>query len=148
MTEAEGRARLERAARYRVFGHPGRPEMVFHHITVRAPGEDGPLLTHPLDGSTLADPGERSSMIPRHHGLHVPGPALAAASPAPRPLQRARAMRLTAQWSGEPLMPVTHDAAARSTEESSRTGDRTQAGRTSFTTVRRRNDRTTPDHAV
>ena len=41
MGEAEWKARLELAACYRVFNHLGWTELIFNHITVRVPGEDG-----------------------------------------------------------------------------------------------------------
>ena len=41
MTETEWALRLELAACYRLFDHMGWAEMIFNHITVRVPGEDG-----------------------------------------------------------------------------------------------------------
>ena len=57
-------------------------------------------------------------------------------------------IQLAAQSSGQPLMPVTLEAAVRSTTESFQMGDRTQAGRTLFDALRRRIDRVAPDYAV
>lgn len=45
---AEWEARLELAATYRIFDHLGWVEMIFNHITVRVPGEDGHLLINPF----------------------------------------------------------------------------------------------------
>ena len=44
MDDAEWQARLELAACYRIFDHLGWVEMIFNHITLRVPGEDGHLL--------------------------------------------------------------------------------------------------------
>ncbi|MET8824383.1 class II aldolase/adducin family protein [Streptomyces sp. NPDC004610] len=48
MSDAEWRARLELAACYRVFDHLGWVEMIFNHITLRVPGEEGSLLINPF----------------------------------------------------------------------------------------------------
>jgi ribulose-5-phosphate 4-epimerase/fuculose-1-phosphate aldolase len=244
MSDAEWQARLELAACYRIFDHLGWVEMIFNHITVRVPGEDGHLLINPfglmydevtasnlvkidLGGNILSDSewpineagllihsvihanrpdahaimhthttagtgvaclrggldpdnfyaaqlhdmvsyhdfegvtvdpeekprlvanlGERNLMILRNHGLLVLGPTLPAAFSALWTLQRACEIQLAAQSSGQPLMPVTLEAAVRSTKESFQMGDRTQAGRTLFTALRRRIDRIAPDYAV
>ncbi|MEU0948554.1 class II aldolase/adducin family protein [Streptomyces canus] len=48
MTEAEWQARVELAACYRIFDHLGWVEMIFNHITVRVPEEEGTLLINPF----------------------------------------------------------------------------------------------------
>ncbi|WP_218109036.1 class II aldolase/adducin family protein [Streptomyces sp. LUP47B] len=244
MSDAEWRARLELAACYRVFHHLGWVEMVFNHITVRVPGEEGHLLINPfglmydevtasnlvkidLDGNVLsdsdwpvneagllihsvihanrpdahcimhthttagtgvaclrggldpdnfyaaqlhdmvayhdfegitvdpeekprlvADLGDRGLMILRNHGLLSVGPTVPAAFAALWTLQRACEIQLAAQQSGQPLTPVSREAAERSTKESFQMGDRTEAGRTLFDALRRRIDRVAPDYAV
>ncbi|TQE17651.1 class II aldolase/adducin family protein [Streptomyces ipomoeae] len=244
MSDAEWQARLELAPCYRIFDHLGWVEMIFNHITVRVPGEEGHLLINPfgltyeevtasnlvkidLDGNILsdsdwpineagllihsvihanrpdahcimhthttagtgvaclrggldpdnfysaqlhdmvayhdfegitvdpeekprlvADLGDRNLMILRNHGLLACGPTVPAAFAALWTLQRACEIQLAAQSSGQPLMPVTLEAAVRSTTESFQMGDRTQAGRTLFDALRRRVDRVAPDYAV
>jgi ribulose-5-phosphate 4-epimerase/fuculose-1-phosphate aldolase len=244
MSDEEWEARLELAACYRIFDHLGWVEMIFNHITLRVPGEDGHLLINPfglmyhevtasnlvkidLDGTILsdsewpineagllihsvihanrpdahcimhthttagtgvaclrdgldpdnfysaqlhdmvayhdfegitvdsaekprlvADLGDRNLMMLRNHGLLALGPTLPSAFAALWTLQRACEIQLAAQSSGRPLMPVTPEAARRSTEESFQMGDRTQAGRGLFNALRRRIDRVAPDYAV
>jgi ribulose-5-phosphate 4-epimerase/fuculose-1-phosphate aldolase len=48
VTDAEWRSRLELAACYRIFDQLGWVEMIFNHITVRVPGEEGSLLINPF----------------------------------------------------------------------------------------------------
>jgi ribulose-5-phosphate 4-epimerase/fuculose-1-phosphate aldolase len=48
MSDAEWQARLELAACYRIFDHLGWVEMIFNHITLRVPGEEGSLLINPF----------------------------------------------------------------------------------------------------
>jgi ribulose-5-phosphate 4-epimerase/fuculose-1-phosphate aldolase len=48
MSDTEWEARLELAACYRIFQHLGWVEMIFNHITVRVPGEEGHLLINPF----------------------------------------------------------------------------------------------------
>jgi ribulose-5-phosphate 4-epimerase/fuculose-1-phosphate aldolase len=48
MSDAEWQARLELAACYRIFDHLGWVEMIFNHITLRVPGEEGTLLINPF----------------------------------------------------------------------------------------------------
>jgi ribulose-5-phosphate 4-epimerase/fuculose-1-phosphate aldolase len=48
VSEAEWQARLELAACYRIFDHLGWVEMIFNHITLRVPGEEGSLLINPF----------------------------------------------------------------------------------------------------
>ncbi|MEQ1724516.1 MAG: class II aldolase/adducin family protein [Sphingopyxis sp.] len=47
MPEAEYAARAELAACYRIFAMLGWDEMIFNHITVKVPGEDGAFLINP-----------------------------------------------------------------------------------------------------
>jgi len=47
MTEAEREARQQLAACYRVFDHLGWTELIYNHITLRIPGEDGAFLINP-----------------------------------------------------------------------------------------------------
>ncbi|MFI7097317.1 class II aldolase/adducin family protein [Streptomyces lydicus] len=244
MSDAEWDARLELAACYRIFDHLGWVEMIFNHITVRVPGEDGHLLINPfglmyseitasnlvkidLEGNILSpsewpineagllihsvihgsrpdahcvmhthttagtgvaclrdgldpdnfyaaqlhdmvayhdfegitvDPeekprlvanlGDRNLMILRNHGLLATGPSIPAAFAALWTLQRACEIQLAAQSSGQPLMPVSQQAAIRSTQESFQLGDRTQAGRTLFDALRRKVDRIDPGYVV
>ncbi len=44
MAEAEWAARQELAAAYRVFDHLGWSELIYNHITLRVPGEEGAFL--------------------------------------------------------------------------------------------------------
>ena len=46
-SEAEWTARLELAACYRIFAMMGWDEMIFNHITVKVPDEDGSYLINP-----------------------------------------------------------------------------------------------------
>ena len=46
-TEAEWAARLELAACYRIFAQKGWDEMIYNHITVKVPGEEGTFLINP-----------------------------------------------------------------------------------------------------
>lgn len=46
-SEAEWAARLELAACYRIFAMHGWDEMIFNHITVKVPDEDGAFLINP-----------------------------------------------------------------------------------------------------
>jgi ribulose-5-phosphate 4-epimerase/fuculose-1-phosphate aldolase len=46
-SEAEWSARLELAACYRIFAMFGWDELIFNHITVKVPGEDGAFLINP-----------------------------------------------------------------------------------------------------
>jgi ribulose-5-phosphate 4-epimerase/fuculose-1-phosphate aldolase len=46
-SEAEWTARQELAACYRIFSMMGWDEMIFNHITVKIPGEDGAFLINP-----------------------------------------------------------------------------------------------------
>ena len=48
ISPAEWDARVELAACYRIFDRLGWVEMIFNHITVRVPGEDGQLLINPF----------------------------------------------------------------------------------------------------
>lgn len=47
MTEAEWTARQELAACYRIFAHFKWDELIFNHITVKVPGEEGAFLINP-----------------------------------------------------------------------------------------------------
>ncbi len=47
MTDEEWQARQELAACYRIFAMMGWDEMIFNHITVKVPGEDGSFLINP-----------------------------------------------------------------------------------------------------
>jgi ribulose-5-phosphate 4-epimerase/fuculose-1-phosphate aldolase len=47
ITAAEHEARQKLAACYRVFDHLGWSEMIYNHITLRVPGEDGAFLINP-----------------------------------------------------------------------------------------------------
>lgn len=46
-SEAEWQARLELAACYRIFDHLGWSELVYNHISVKVPGEEGAFLINP-----------------------------------------------------------------------------------------------------
>src|SRR3546814_17596032 len=46
-SEAEWTARQELAACYRIFAMMGWDEMIFNHITVKVPGEEGAFLINP-----------------------------------------------------------------------------------------------------
>ncbi len=93
MTEAEWAARQELASCYRVFDMLGWAEMIFNHITVKLPGDDGAFLINPyglhfsevtasnlvkidIDGNKLDDnpyPVNRAGFV--QHGLfhrHLP----------------------------------------------------------------------------
>ena len=48
MSEAEWEARQELAACYRVFAMLGWSEMIYNHITLKIPGEDGAFLINPF----------------------------------------------------------------------------------------------------
>ncbi len=48
MTDAEWQARLDLAATYRVFDHMGWSEMIYNHISLKVPGEDGSFLINPF----------------------------------------------------------------------------------------------------
>jgi hypothetical protein len=48
MTEAEWEARQQLAACYRVFDHLGWSEMIYNHITLKIPGEEGAFLINPF----------------------------------------------------------------------------------------------------
>jgi ribulose-5-phosphate 4-epimerase/fuculose-1-phosphate aldolase len=54
MSRAEWAARVELAACYRIFDQLGWDELIFNHITVRVPDEDGHLLINPF-GLTYAE---------------------------------------------------------------------------------------------
>lgn len=47
VTAAERDARLQLAACYRIFDHLGWTELIYNHITLRVPGEDGAFLINP-----------------------------------------------------------------------------------------------------
>ena len=72
ITDAEREARQQLAACYRVFDHLGWTELIYNHITLRIPGEEGAFLINPyglhfsevrasnlvkidIDGNRLAD---------------------------------------------------------------------------------------------
>lgn len=48
ITEAEGAARVELAAAYRIFDHLGWTEMIFNHITLRVPAPERLFLINPF----------------------------------------------------------------------------------------------------
>ena len=48
MSAAEWEARQQLAACYRVFDHLGWSEMIYNHITLKVPGEDGAFLINPF----------------------------------------------------------------------------------------------------
>lgn len=48
ITDAEQEARLQLAACYRVFDMLGWSEMIYNHITLKVPGEDGAFLINPF----------------------------------------------------------------------------------------------------
>ncbi|AGH50560.1 aldolase II superfamily protein [Sphingomonas sp. MM-1] len=48
ISEAEWSARQQLAACYRVFDHLGWTELIFNHITLRVPGEEGAFLINPF----------------------------------------------------------------------------------------------------
>jgi ribulose-5-phosphate 4-epimerase/fuculose-1-phosphate aldolase len=95
----------------------------------------------------VADLGDRNLMILRNHGLLALGPTVPSAFAALWTLQRACEIQLAAQSSGQPLTPVTQEAAVRSTRESFQLGDRTAAGRSLFDALRRKIDRIDPTYA-
>jgi len=47
ITDAEREARQQLAACYRVFDHLGWTELIYNHITLKVPGEDGAFLINP-----------------------------------------------------------------------------------------------------
>jgi ribulose-5-phosphate 4-epimerase/fuculose-1-phosphate aldolase len=48
MSTAEWEARQQLAACYRIFDHMGWSELIYNHITLRVPGEDGAFLINPF----------------------------------------------------------------------------------------------------
>lgn len=48
MSEAEWEARQQLAACYRIFAHMGWDELIYNHISLRVPGEDGAFLINPF----------------------------------------------------------------------------------------------------
>ena len=48
MSDAEHEARQQLAACYRVFDHLGWSEMIYNHITLKIPGEEGAFLINPF----------------------------------------------------------------------------------------------------
>jgi ribulose-5-phosphate 4-epimerase/fuculose-1-phosphate aldolase len=48
MSDAEWQARIELAAAYRIFDRLGWTELIYNHITVRVPGEEGAFLINPF----------------------------------------------------------------------------------------------------
>ena len=48
MSAAEWEARQQLAACYRIFDHMGWSELIYNHITLRVPGEDGAFLINPF----------------------------------------------------------------------------------------------------
>ena len=48
ISDAEHQARQQLAACYRVFDHLGWSEMIYNHITLKIPGEDGAFLINPF----------------------------------------------------------------------------------------------------
>lgn len=48
MSEAEWQARTQLAAAYRIFDHLGWVELIYNHITLRVPGEEGAFLINPF----------------------------------------------------------------------------------------------------
>jgi ribulose-5-phosphate 4-epimerase/fuculose-1-phosphate aldolase len=48
MSEAEWSARRQLAACYRIFDHLGWTELIYNHISLRVPGEDGAFLINPF----------------------------------------------------------------------------------------------------
>ncbi|MEM6295100.1 MAG: class II aldolase/adducin family protein [Myxococcota bacterium] len=48
MTDAEWKARQDLAATYRIFAMMGWDELIYTHITVKVPGEDGAFLINPF----------------------------------------------------------------------------------------------------
>jgi ribulose-5-phosphate 4-epimerase/fuculose-1-phosphate aldolase len=96
----------------------------------------------------VANLGDRNLMVLRNHGLLALGPTLPAAFAMLWTLQRACEIQLAAQSSGQPLMPVTDEAAVRSTRESFQLGDRTVAGKSLFDALRRRVDQIDPGYAA
>ncbi len=47
-SEAEWQARVQLAACYRIFAHLGWSELIYNHISLRVPGEDGYFLINPF----------------------------------------------------------------------------------------------------
>ncbi len=47
-SEAEWQARVQLAACYRIFAHLGWSELIYNHISLRVPGEDGHFLINPF----------------------------------------------------------------------------------------------------
>ena len=47
-SEAEWAARVELAAAYRIADHLGWTELIYNHISLRVPGEDGHFLINPF----------------------------------------------------------------------------------------------------
>jgi ribulose-5-phosphate 4-epimerase/fuculose-1-phosphate aldolase len=77
-------------------------------------------------------------MILRDHVLLAIGSTVPAAFSALWTLQRACEIQLAAQATGQPLVPVTEAAPARSTRESFQLGDRAKAGEDLFEALRRK----------
>lgn len=48
MSDAEREARQQLAACYRIFDHMGWSELIYNHITLKVPGEDGAFLINPF----------------------------------------------------------------------------------------------------
>ncbi|MEY3474797.1 MAG: Decarboxylase NovR [Pseudomonadota bacterium] len=46
--EAEWQARVQLAAAYRIFAHLGWQELIYNHLSLRVPGEDGHYLLNPF----------------------------------------------------------------------------------------------------
>jgi ribulose-5-phosphate 4-epimerase/fuculose-1-phosphate aldolase len=46
--EAEWQARVQLAAAYRIFAHLGWEELIYNHLSLRVPGEDGHYLLNPF----------------------------------------------------------------------------------------------------
>ena len=47
-SEAEWQARVQLAACYRIFAHLGWSELIYNHISLRVPGEEGHFLINPF----------------------------------------------------------------------------------------------------
>ena len=45
---AEWEARVQLAAAYRIFDHLGWTELIYNHLSLRVPGEDGQFLVNPF----------------------------------------------------------------------------------------------------
>jgi len=94
----------------------------------------------------VADLGERNLMILRNHGLLALGASVPSAFTALWTLQRACEIQLAAQQTGQPLQPVTEQAALQSSREALQFTQGVDAGREVFNALWRALDRDEQDY--